>query len=86
MIARSKISQNDLDLIELESIKLWAGGPGSLFDFSTGYMFTNAKAFNQELYNWCEGSYTDTEFFNHGGHCYLDYCGLDGDDEMKCNQ
>ena len=36
MIARPKISQNDLDLTELESIKLWAGRPGSLFDFSTG--------------------------------------------------
>ena len=36
MIARPKISQNDLDLTELESIKLWAGARGSLFDFSTG--------------------------------------------------
>ena len=36
MIARPKISQNDLDLTELESIKHWAGARGSLFDFSTG--------------------------------------------------
>ena len=36
MIARPKISQNDLDLTSLESIELWAGRPGSLFDFATG--------------------------------------------------
>ena len=36
MIAPSKLSQNDLDSTDLERIKLRAGGPGSLVEFSTG--------------------------------------------------
>ena len=46
MIARPKISQNDLDLTELETIKLWAGGPGSLSDFSTGLIAINATKYH----------------------------------------
>ena len=42
MIARSNISQNDLDLTELESIKLW-GRPGAAHSLSSTQVTMHCK-------------------------------------------